>query len=440
MNRSGLKSLMGYQAGGGVDIDSMDNQESEDITQDFSSDDILQVLNMMSSSPTQKLTTEEEFNRYRDILSQVFPTQAEPSFYDLASSLGKGLLAQQTEKFPSIGRGVGLGFQDFKKLQDDILEKNRKAKQARDLAAFGLVSKREKEVAGRGQAFYRTNDGVYREYSFPDGIYYVGKQGKLPLQEFNNLYPERELTSSTELESKLPTYLQFVEIKDKALNEELSLEQIKRYSDSIKTLTDPEKGGATGFGLLALEFTRGMKTLFGNYKDINPAEVAELLAKGQLQGLIGQFRTSVVGPGVMTEQDAARIINYFGGDVGMLTNPIAVASALKNIYKDKYKSYKSAVENYNEVPRVSIYKNFEKMNLKDIDLSIFDAEDIGIPVTAQLIDTMPDGSYKYHDSSTSTTYILDPNGGIIKKQEEIENLGNQVGDNISNLVIGQGGT
>ena len=105
MNRTGLKSLMGYQAGGGVDIDSMDNQESEDITQDFSSDDILQVLNMMSSSPTQKLTTEEEFNRYRDILSQVYPTQAEPSFYDLASSLGKGLLAQQAEKFPSTGRG-----------------------------------------------------------------------------------------------------------------------------------------------------------------------------------------------------------------------------------------------------------------------------------------------------------------------------------------------
>jgi hypothetical protein len=146
--------------------------------------------------------------------------------------------------------------------------------------------------------------------------------------------------------------------------------------------------------------------------------------------LIGQFRTSVVGPGVMTEQDAARIINYFGGDIGMLTNPVAIASALKNIYQDKYQAYESSVESYNEVPRVSIFKNFKKLDKKDLDLSIFDVEDMGIPPNAKLIETMADGSLKYHDSVTSTTYILDPNGGIIEKQEQLPNIGGEAGSSI----------
>lgn len=423
ISRTGLSSLMGYAPGGAVDL--IDEPFNDDEVSQLSNENLLSLL-----SSSDEPSMQEQFAEYQNILNGIYPERRPASGYDLASAIGKGLLAQQQEKMPSIGRGIGIGFSEFNKLQKEIEEKQREEKQKRDLTALGLVTKKKSEVAGRGQAFYRTKDGVYREYSFPDGVYYIGPKGKLPLSDFNTLYPDRELTSSTELESKLPTYEQFVKLKDKAINDELSLRQIERYSESVKTLTDLEKGGATGFGLLALEFSRGMKTLFGDYKKITPAEVAELLAKGQLQGLIGQFRTSVVGPGVMTEQDAARIINYFGGDIGMLTNPVAIASALKNIYQDKYQAYESSVESYNEVPRVSIFKNFKKLEKKDLDLSIFDVEDMGIPPNAKLIETMADGSLKYHDSMTSTTYILDPNGGIIEKQEQLPNIGGEAGSGI----------
>ena len=423
MSRTGLSSLMGYAPGGAVDL--IDEPFNDDEVSQLSNENLISLL-----SSSDEPSMQEQFAEYQNILKGIYPERRPASGYDLASAIGKGLLAQQQEKMPSIGRGIGIGFSEFNKLQKEIEEKQREEKQKRDLTALGLVTKKKSEVAGRGQAFYRTKDGVYREYSFPDGVYYIGPKGKLPLSDFNTLYPDRELTSSTELESKLPTYEQFVKLKDKAINDELSLRQIERYSESVKTLTDPKKGGATGFCLLALEFSRGMKTLFGDYKKITPAEVAELLAKGQLQGLIGQFRTSVVGPGVMTEQDAARIINYFGGDIGMLTNPVAIASALKNIYQDKYQAYESSVESYNEVPRVSIFKNFKKLDKKDLDLSIFDVEDMGIPPNAKLIETMADGSLKYHDSVTSTTYILDPNGGIIEKQEKLPDLGGDVANNI----------
>jgi hypothetical protein len=414
---------MGYAPGGAVDL--IDEPFNDDEVSQLSNENLISLL-----SSGDEPSMQEQFAEYQNILKGIYPERRPAGGYDLASAIGKGLLAQQQEKMPSIGRGIGIGFSEFNKLQKEIEEKQREEKQKRDLTALGLVTKKKSEVAGRGQAFYRTKDGVYREYSFPDGVYYIGPKGKLPLSDFNTLYPDRELTSSTELESKLPTYEQFVKLKDKAINDELSLRQIERYSESVKTLTDLEKGGATGFGLLALEFSRGMKTLFGDYKKITPAEVAELLAKGQLQGLIGQFRTSVVGPGVMTEQDAARIINYFGGDIGMLTNPVAIASALKNIYQDKYQAYESSVESYNEVPRVSIFKNFKKLEKKDLDLSIFDVEDMGIPPNAKLIETMADGSLKYHDSVTSTTYILDPNGGIIEKQEQLPNIGGEAGSSI----------
>jgi len=55
---------------------------------------------------------------------------------------------------------------------------------------------------------------------------------------------------------------------------------------------------------------------------------------------------------------------------------------------------------------------------------------MGIPPSAKLIETMADGSLKYHDSVTSTTYILDPNGGIIEKQEKLPDLGGDVANNI----------
>ena len=70
----------------------------------------------------------QNFALYSGLLDVLAPEPRRLTGYDLASELGKGLLAQQGEKFPSLGRGIGLGFQSFKSLQDEIDEEKRKAK------------------------------------------------------------------------------------------------------------------------------------------------------------------------------------------------------------------------------------------------------------------------------------------------------------------------
>ena len=86
----------------------------------------------------------QNFALYSGLLDVLAPEPRRLTGYDLASELGKGLLAQQSGKFPSLGRGIGLGFQSFKSLQDEIDEETRKAKRERDALAFGLASKSKK--------------------------------------------------------------------------------------------------------------------------------------------------------------------------------------------------------------------------------------------------------------------------------------------------------
>ena len=71
ISRMGISSLMGYQDGGDVD--------------------------------TNKDTFDTSFDKYQKRLSALRTPSQPVSFYDVASKLGAGLLAQQAEKFPTIG-------------------------------------------------------------------------------------------------------------------------------------------------------------------------------------------------------------------------------------------------------------------------------------------------------------------------------------------------
>jgi hypothetical protein len=120
---------------------------------------------------------------------------------------------------------------------------------------------------------------------------------------------------------------QFNDLQDKYL---LGNQQLRRLDTYFKTI------GNTDFGLkrLGQMVAAHMKTLFGSGK-LSPQEFAAMSAKQQLETLLGGMRVPILGPGVMTEPDAQRLVSAVGGDVNAWQNPEVVASALKEMFEIK---------------------------------------------------------------------------------------------------------
>ncbi len=124
ISRMGISSLMGYQDGGGVDPLDSARQRAE-------------------------TKYDNSFDKYQQRLSAIQSKRSPVSFYEAAGKIGAGLLAQQAEKFPSIGRGLGIGFQS---LSDEIAkrkEEKRKEEQAVAMKAMELSLQDEQQ----GQKF-----------------------------------------------------------------------------------------------------------------------------------------------------------------------------------------------------------------------------------------------------------------------------------------------
>ena len=110
----GISSLMGYQEGGDVDA--------------------------------KKDAFDTSFDKYQSRLSALRTPSQPVSFYDVASKLGAGLLAQQAEKFPSIGRGLGMGFQSLSEEIAKRREQKRKEEEAVAMKAMELAITDERQA------------------------------------------------------------------------------------------------------------------------------------------------------------------------------------------------------------------------------------------------------------------------------------------------------
>lgn len=117
--------------------------------------------------------------------------------------------------------------------------------------------------------------------------------------------------------------------------------QLRESEQSLAMLQDYWKtvrDAPTGWKLLAEQFIGQMNTVFGNKLD-SQEQFNTLMQTGHLQGLLGRYRTEIVGGGVMTEQDAMRVIQRLGGDVSALRNPEVVSELIKSLMEHKIKTY-----------------------------------------------------------------------------------------------------
>jgi len=142
----------------------------------------------------------------------------------------------------------------------------------------------------------------------------------------------------------------FLALRDKVHSDEISLDKLDRYMNSVD-------GSKYGLQLVADKFAANMKTFTGSGK-LSASQLAAAKSQGELQALIGSNRLDILGGGVMTEQDALRVIQYFGGDADSMRNPEKVKQAISSIYNDRYKMYKNDLESYN-IQQGNYYRQYQ---------------------------------------------------------------------------------
>jgi len=119
---------------------------------------------------------------------------------------------------------------------------------------------------------------------------------------------------------------QYITYRQEAFDHRKGLEKLNSYFQTVG-------GTNVGIARLADAISANAKNLFA--KTLTPEELNLQVGAGKLQGLLGLFRTDIVGPGVLTEYDANRVIEALGGDMSALQNKERVRILLEQIYQDK---------------------------------------------------------------------------------------------------------
>lgn len=182
-----------------------------------------------------------------------------------------------------------------------------------------------------------------------------------------------------------------------------SIRKLNSYMENVSN-------AKVGSGRLVDDFIRFGKTFFNDYlseeqKKLSASELATAIARGQLQGLLGASRLEVVGGGVMTEQDALRVIQYLGGDVNALQNPEVVAAAIRRVMKEKAETYNLKARQFNtdSAYRGSKAKPYEYI---DIDKML---NSIGVSEATPATGDVPEATNRFESMSLPDLRKIDVN-------------------------------
>ena len=117
-----------------------------------------------------------------------------------------------------------------------------------------------------------------------------------------------------------------------------SQKQFEKYMNAATS-------GPVGLNLLAKQFIAEITTAFSGR--LTQDQVNLMSQPGQLQGLIGRARIPIIGGGVMTNQDAERVVTALGGDVNLWRSPDVVAKVIKTVMDEKRDEMQYNIDTYN---------------------------------------------------------------------------------------------
>lgn len=144
-----------------------------------------------------------------------------------------------------------------------------------------------------------------------------------------------------------PTFDNIQKGLDAVMEDISAMNSLSAYAQNIK---------GSDFGIKGKfnDFAADLISIFGNPKDLSPEQISKRIAGGRLQGLVGLFKEQVVGAGVMTEQDALRVIEYLGGNVGDWTaNPVIIGEAIEYAMRERSRLAKRKLSTYNSMSKRS---------------------------------------------------------------------------------------
>ena len=136
---------------------------------------------------------------------------------------------------------------------------------------------------------------------------------------------------------------QFQTLRENFYSTEAGLTKLSNYLSNVET-------AGQGLDLLSDEFSRKLTTILSSGQ-LSEQQMAAAKSEAELQGLLGSIRLQTLGGGVLTEQDATRLIARLGGERGglksILANKEVVRAAIGDLYREKYNTYNRQLEDYN---------------------------------------------------------------------------------------------
>ena len=157
----------------------------------------------------------------------------------------------------------------------------------------------------------------------------------------------------------------FDKLANQLTEDEIGLKKIDTYVKRLGGINVGLEGWVNGI-------VANFKTLIGGRENglaLTQAELDRAVAKGDLETLVGLFRVDIVGPGVMTKQDAEFIREALGGDVTILQNPEKVKELMKSMIENKVRRMQPNLDSYN---RNAVYYNAQPKVLDIPDTSQWD--------------------------------------------------------------------
>ncbi len=250
---------------------------------------------------------------------------------NMLRGIASGLLTGPSRTPVSFGQSLSQGLLMGQQMQEQErrkqLEEAFTAAKIREISMDAIGTPRPQDVVGFGY--------VVDEEGNPRSTYFDKRIRKTVFSDTQEPVGEAVIPLSA---AELPNSKFFQTTREALTAEEKALDSMDKYLVGLQN--DP-KGMERFFNKVSQAIT----TAF----DGTPTkdEMARAINEGRLQGLIGQVREDVVGPGVMTEFDAVRILMSLGGNYGVFQSPEAAIQLISEVRERKYSGYQELLGEYN---------------------------------------------------------------------------------------------